>query len=146
MNSKNEIESKVESGKWSQENSYQKDFDLESKEIQSILRKSAFNAHWKDWCWSSEAPILWPPDANSWLFEKDPEDGQDWRQKEKRVTEDEMAGWHHQFNGHELGKTPGNGEGQGSLVCCTPWGLKSCTQLCDWTTTNIKTRFVNHNI
>ena len=35
--------------------------------------------------------------------------------------EDEMVGWHHRFNGHELGQTPGDGEGPGSLVCCSPW-------------------------
>ena len=40
------------------------------------------------------------------------------------MTEDEMAGWHHQFNGHELGQTPGDGEGQGSLECCSLWGRK----------------------
>ena len=42
----------------------------------------------------------------------------------KRETEDEMAGWHHLFTGHELGQTPGDGEGQGSLACCSPWGHK----------------------
>ena len=36
------------------------------------------------------------------------------------MTEDEMVGWHHRFNGHELGQTPGNSEGQGGLVCCSP--------------------------
>ena len=45
-------------------------------------------------------------------------------QKEKRVSEHEMAGWHHQCNGHELGRTLGDGEGQGGLVCCSPWGHK----------------------
>ena len=45
-------------------------------------------------------------------------------QEEKRVTEDEMVGWHHQFNGHELGQTLRDGEGQGSLMCCSPWGRK----------------------
>ena len=40
------------------------------------------------------------------------------------ATEDEMVGWHHWFNGHELGQTLGDGEGQGSLVCCSPWGCK----------------------
>ena len=44
--------------------------------------------------------------------------------KEKRVTEDEMIEWHHWFNGHELGQTPGNSEGQGGLACCSPWGRK----------------------
>ena len=42
--------------------------------------------------------------------------------KEKRMSDDEMAGWHHQCNGHELGQTCGDGEGQGGLVCCSPWG------------------------
>ena len=44
-----------------------------------------------------EAPILWPPDAKSWLIRKDPDAGEDWRQ-EKWTTEDEMAGWHHELN------------------------------------------------
>ena len=35
-----------------------------------------------------------------------------------------MAGWHHQFNGCELGKTPADGEGQGGMMCCSPWGPK----------------------
>ena len=50
--------------------------------------------------------------------------GKDCRQKEKKVAEGEMAGWHHRFNGCELGQTPGDGEGQGGLVCCSPWGCK----------------------
>ena len=45
-------------------------------------------------------------------------------QKEKRASEDEMAGRHHQCNEHELGQTPGDGEGQGGLACCSPWGRK----------------------
>ena len=40
------------------------------------------------------------------------------------MTEDEMVGWHHQFNGHEFGQTLGDSEGQGSLVCCSPWGRR----------------------
>ena len=40
------------------------------------------------------------------------------------MTEDEMVGWHHRFDGHELGKTLGDGEGQRSLVCRSPWGRK----------------------
>ena len=50
----------------------------------------------------AEALIIWPPDAKSWLTEKDPDPGKDWGQKEKGVTEDEMVGWHHQLNGYEL--------------------------------------------
>ena len=83
----------------------------------------------------AEAPILWPCDANSWLTGKDPDAGKNWRQKEKRATKDEMVGWHHQFSGHELGQTPGDGEGQGSLGCFSPWVAKSWTQLGNWTTT-----------
>ena len=70
----------------------------------------------------ADAPILWPPDVKSVLIGKDPHARKDWRQK--RATKDEMVGWHHQFNAHELGWTPGDGEGQGNLVCYSPWGLK----------------------
>ena len=58
------------------------------------------------------------------LFGKDPDAGKDWRQKEKRVTENEMIGWHHRFNGHEFESTPGVGDGQGCLACCSPWGRR----------------------
>ena len=71
-----------------------------------------------------EAPILWPSDAKSWLIGKDPDAGKDLRQKEKGTKEDEIVGWHHQLNGHEFEQTPGDGEGQGSLASCSPWGRK----------------------
>ena len=44
--------------------------------------------------------------------------------EEKGVTENEMVGWHQQLNGHDLEQTPGNGEGQASLACCSPWDSK----------------------
>ena len=72
----------------------------------------------------AEPPILWPPDVKSWLIWKDPNAGKDWRQKEKRMTEDEMAGWHHRLNGLESEWTPGVGDGQGNLACCDSWGCK----------------------
>ena len=50
----------------------------------------------------AETPILWPPHAKSWLIGKDPDAGRDWGQEEKATTEDEMAGWHHQLDGHEF--------------------------------------------
>ena len=50
----------------------------------------------------AEAAILWPPDVKNWLIGKDPDAGQDWRQEDKGMTEDEMIGWHHQLNGHEF--------------------------------------------
>ena len=57
-------------------------------------------------------------------LEENPDAGKDWGQKEKRMSEDEMARWHHQCNEHELGKTPGDGEWQGGLACWSPWGHK----------------------
>ena len=85
----------------------------------------------------AEAPILWPPDAKSWLIVKDPNAGKDWGQEEKGVTEDEMVGWHHWLNGHEFEQTPEDSEGQGSLVCCSHGVTKNWTWLSDWTTNNI---------
>ena len=55
---------------------------------------------------------------------KDPDDGKDWRREEKGMTEDEMVGWHHRLTGYEFEQALGDGEGQGSLVCCSPWGRK----------------------
>ena len=72
----------------------------------------------------------------SWLIGKDPDVGEDWRQKYKRVTVDEMAGWHHQCSGHELGQTPGDDEGQGSLACCSLWGYKESDM--SWQLNNIQ--------
>ena len=72
----------------------------------------------------AEAPVLWPPDAKRWLIRKDPDVGKDWRQEEKGTTEDKMVGWHRQFDGLEFEQAPGDGEGQGSLVSCSPWGHK----------------------
>ena len=51
----------------------------------------------------AETPILWPPDVKNWLIWKYPDAGNDWRQEEKGMTEDEMVGWHHWLNGHEFG-------------------------------------------
>ena len=72
----------------------------------------------------AEAPVFWLSDANSLLIGKVPDAGIDWRQKGKKVSEDEMAGWHHWCNEHELGQTPGDGEGRGGLVSCSPQGHK----------------------
>ena len=69
----------------------------------------------------AESPILWSPDGKSCLTGKDPNGGKDWGQEKKGMTEDEMVGWHHRLDGHEFEQTPGDSEGQGSLVCCSPW-------------------------
>ena len=72
----------------------------------------------------AEAPVLWPPDGKRGLIRKDPDVGKDWRQEEKGKTEDKTVGWHHQLDGLEFEQPPGDGEGQGSLVSCSPWGRK----------------------
>ena len=98
---------------------------LDCKEIKPVNPKG-------NWSWlfivridaEAETPILWQPDVKNWLVGKDPDAGQDWKQEEKGMTGDEMAGWHHRLDGHEFGWTPGVGDGQGSLVCCSPWGHK----------------------
>ena len=68
-----------------------------------------------------EAPVIWSPDANSRLIGKVPDAGKDWGQKEKRVSENEMAGWYHHCSRSELGQTPGDGEGQRGRTACSPW-------------------------
>ena len=72
----------------------------------------------------AEAPVLWPPDVKSRLTRKDPVAGKDWRQEEKVMTEDEMVGWHHRLDGHAFEQALGVDDGQGSLVCCSPWGCR----------------------
>ena len=66
----------------------------------------------------TEALILWPPNAKSWLIGKDPDARKVWRQ-EKGMTEDEMGRRYHWLNGHEFEQVPGDGDGQGSLACCS---------------------------
>ena len=61
---------------------------------------------------------------NNWLIEKDPDAGEEWRREEKGMIEDEMAGWHHQLDWQEFEQVPGVGDGQGGLVCRSPWGRK----------------------
>ena len=97
---------------------------LDCKEIQPVLPKGD-----QSWVFigrtdvEAETPILWPPHAKSWLIGKAPDAVKDWGQEEKG-TEDEMVGWHHRLNGHGFGWTPGAGDGQGGLVCCSSWGRK----------------------
>ena len=83
----------------------------------------------------AETPVLWPPDAKSWLIWKDPDAGKDWGWEKKGTTEDEMVGWHHQLNGHGFGWTLGVGDGQGGLGCCSSWSCKESdmTEQLNWT-------------
>ena len=82
----------------------------------------------------AEVPILWQPDAKNWLTGKDTDAGKDWKQEEKGPTEDEMVQWHHWLNGHEFEQALGVGDGQGSLVCYSPWGCKESdmTERLNW--------------
>ena len=111
---------------------------LDCKEIQPVHPKGD-----RSWVFigrtdvEAETPILWPPYAKSWLIWKDPVAGKDWGQEEKGTTEDEMVGWHHWLNGHGFGSTPGIGDGQGGLVCCSSWDHKESdtTEWLNWTYT-----------
>ena len=77
----------------------------DSKEIKPVNLKE--NQCWiLIWRTDAEAPIPWPPDSNSRLTGKDTDMGQGWKQKEKGTAEDEVAAWHHQLDGHELGQPP----------------------------------------
>ena len=110
---------------------------LDYKEIQPVHPK-------RDQPWvfigktdvEAQSPILWPPDAKSWLILKDLDAGKDWGQEEKGTTEDEMVGWHHWFDGHGFGWT------LGVLVDREAWGAavhgvtKSQTRLSDWNKLN----------
>ena len=105
---------------------------LDSKEIKQVNCKG--NQSWtfigrKDA--EAEALILWPPAVKSRLIEKDSDAGKDWGQEQKETIEDEMAGWHHWLSGREFEQTPGDGDGQGSLAGCSPWG---CRVWQDWAT------------
>ena len=110
---------------------------LDCKEIQPVHPKGN-----QSWLYigrtdaEAETPILWPPDAKNWLIGKDPNVGKDWRQ-EKGMTEDEMVGWDHWLYGHEFQHVLGVADGQGSLVCCSPWGCKESdmTERLNWAAT-----------
>ena len=106
---------------------------LDCKEIQPVHPKGNqswifiriySNIHWTDI--EAETPIHWPPEAKN---------GKDWRWEEKVNTEDEMAGWHHQLNGHKSEWTPGVGDGQVGLACCDSWGCKESdtSERLNWT-------------
>ena len=106
---------------------------LQGDPTSQSYRKSLLNIHWKDWCWNRSSSTLatWCEDLTNW---KRPRCWQRLRQEGKGMTEDEMVEWHHQLSGHEFEQTSGVGDGQGSLVCCSPWGLKeSHTEQLNWT-------------
>ena len=112
---------------------------LDCREIQLVHPKGA-----QTWVFigktdvEAETPILWPPDAKSWLIGKDPDAGKNWGKEQKGTTENEMAGWHHWLDGHEFEWTPGVGDRQGGLACCGSWGRKELdmTEKLNWTETS----------
>ena len=109
---------------------------LDCKKIQPVHPKG-----YQSWVFfgrndaKAETPILWPPHGKSWLTVKDSDAGRDWRQEEKGMTEDKMAGWNHGLNGRESEWTLGAGDGQGGLACCDSWGRKELdtTEQLNWT-------------
>ena len=97
---------------------------LDCKEIKPVKIKD--NQHWifiERTDAEAEDPILWPPDAKSQLIGKYPDAGGNWGQ-EKKVTEDEMVGWHYWLNGCEFEQTPGDSEEQGSLASYSSWSCR----------------------
>ena len=106
---------------------------LDCKEIQPVHPKGN-----QSWIFigrtdaEAETPILWPPDGKNWLIWKAPDAGQDWRQQEKGMTEDEMVGWHHWVNGHEFEQAMGVGEGQEHWHAAVRGVAKNQTRLTDW--------------
>ena len=94
----------------------------------------------------AETPILWPPDAKSWLIGKDPDAGKDQGHEEKGATEAEMVGWHHRLNGHEFELASRVGDGQGSQECCSPLGLKESdtTEQLNWLILKLKLQYFGH--
>ena len=107
---------------------------LDSKEIKAVNSKEN-----QTWIFigrtdvEAEAPILWPPDAKSWLIWKDPDVGKGWGQEEKWVTEDEMIGWHHQLSRHEFEQTQEVVKNREAWHAAVHGVAKSQTRLNDWT-------------
>ena len=93
----------------------------------------------------AETPILWPPDVKGWLIWKDRDAGKDWRQEEKRTTEDETVGWHHQLSGH------GSGGLWELVIDREAWSAvvhgvtKNRTWLSNWTELKLKPMMIHTN-
>ena len=108
---------------------------LDCKEIQPVNPKGISPEYSLEGLmlkWNSKNLATWYEEPTHW---KRPEAGKDWKQEKKEMTEDEMVGWHHRLDGHELEQALGVGDGQGSLVCFSPWGCKESdtTERLNWT-------------
>ena len=105
---------------------------------QSILKEISPVYSWEELMLKLKLQYFGHLIEKNWLTWKEPDAGKDWRQEEKGMTEDEMVGWHHWLNRHEFEQAPGVGDGQGGLVCCSPWGRKELdiTEQLNWTELN----------
>ena len=110
---------------------------LDCKEIQPVHPKGD-----QSWVFigrpdvEAETPVLWPPDAKSWLILKDPDAGKDWGQEEKGTTEDEIVEWHHWLDGRGLGRLRELVMDREAWRAVVLGVEKSRTQLSDWTELN----------
>ena len=106
---------------------------LVSQEIFSVNPKGNQSWIFWSWRWNSNTLATW---CENWLLRKDPDAGKDQRQEEKGMTEDEIVRCHYWLDGHEFEQSPGVGDGQGSLACCSPWGHKESdtTEQLNWLT------------
>ena len=110
---------------------------LDCKEIQPVHPKGD-----QSWVFigrtdtEAKAPVLWPPDAKSWLILKDPDAGKDWKQEEKGTTEDEVVGWHHRPDGHEFDELQKLMMDREPLCAAIHGVAKSWTWLSDWSELN----------
>ena len=122
---------------------------LDCKEIKPINLKG--NQSWifiRRTDAKAEALRLWAPYVKNWLIRKVPDTGKDWRQEEKGMTRG-WDGWMASpIDGHKFEQAPGDGEGQGDLVCCSPWGCKELdtterltTILSVWISSNLLVNF-----
>ena len=103
------------------------------RSIWSILKEISPGCSLEGMMLKLKTAVLWPPHTKSWFIGKDSDARRDWRQEEKGMTEDEMAGWHHWLDEFEW--TLGVGDGQGGLACCNSWGWKESdmTERLNWT-------------
>ena len=109
-----------------------KPVNLKGNQPWILIKRSAFE---------TEAPVFLPSNVNSWFIGKVPDAGEDWGQEKKWTSEDEMVGWDRRCNGHELGQTLGEDEGQGVLACCSPQSCKE-SDTTGWLNNNEAQRFV----
>ena len=98
---------------------------------QSVLKEISPEYSLKGLMLKLKLQYFGPPDVKNRFIGKDPDAEKDWRQEEKGMTEDEMVGWHHWLNGHEFKQALGVCDGQGNLVCCSPWDCKE-SDVTEW--------------